>query len=210
VFDYQPGYASELTLVAHPVIASMVEKNIELTILSSSPSGGLLARQLLRKTPGAIDRVVVDLGYFPVGAYGAFNLARQTQENPMAAYLPEAVKALPTGELDGILILADGAEGARAWLEQFSILLPTAPMHLLLTAQAGPMSLPYWESGQVAGMIAGLSEAAGVEAVLSQNPVIPGLWRAHQAGLIFLIFMLLLGVIFFGNKRHKTNREGSV
>jgi hypothetical protein len=128
----------------------------------------------------------------------------------MAAYLPEAVKALPTGELDGILILADGAEGARAWLEQFSILLPTAPMHLLLTAQAGPMSLPYWESGQVAGMIAGLSEAAGVEAVLSQNPVIPGLWRAHQAGLIFLIFMLLLGVIFFGNKRHKTNREGSV
>lgn len=209
VFDYQAGYASELTLVAQPVIASMIEKNVELTILSSSPSGGLLSGRLLRKTPGAIDRVVMDLGYFPVGAYGAFNLAHQAQEGPMLANLPEAVKTLPTGELDGILILADGAAGARAWLEQFSILLPTTPMHLLLTAQAGPMSLPYWESGQLAGMIAGLSEAAGVEAVLSQNPVIPGLWRAHQVGLMFFILLLLLAVIFFGKKQPKTNQEGN-
>jgi hypothetical protein len=57
------------------------------------------------------------------------------------------------------------------------------------------MTLPYWESDQVSGIIAGIIEAAGLESEISDEPIIPLQWRAFQAGVVFLIIMILLGFI---------------
>jgi hypothetical protein len=136
-----------------------------------------------------------NLGYFPIPDYGAYNLALQSGASWRFAYLPDTEKNLPTDAYDGIIILSDTYEGASAWIEQLSSLLPSIPVNLIVTAQAGPMLLPYVSSGQVVGMIAGISEAIGIESDLAQNNDIEQRWQAYQVGVLLLIVLLVFGAI---------------
>ena len=183
VFDYTAGYSSEIDLVANPVMRSVLSENVSISIISSSVSGTLLAERLLDDVEGGGTFEVLDLGYFPTAAYGVYDLVF-------------AGSTFPAQDFDAILILSDGYDGARVWIEQLSSLMPEVPLGLLVTAQAGPMLLPYCESGQVVGMISGISEAAGVEAILSDETSITGVWRAYQVGVLMLIAFLVVGLIF--------------
>jgi hypothetical protein len=58
------------------------------------------------------------------------------------------------------------------------------------------MLLPYWESGQVNGMVSGLSQAAGIERALSDGESAASHWRSYQIGLLILIAVLVIGAIF--------------
>ena len=117
------------------------------------------------------------------------------------------MQALPAHEFDAILILSDSDEGARSWVEQFSILSPDTPINLLLAAQAEPLLLPYWESGQVTGIISGISDAAAIKDSGSSAFGMPSRWRAYQAGIIMLMVFMLVGA-FFVIERTPPNVEG--
>ena len=64
---------------------------------------------------------------------------------------------------------------------------------MILTAQAGPLLQPYWESGQVSGMISGIPEAAALEASIGEGSEIAIRWRAYQVGILLLIAVMLIG-----------------
>lgn len=181
VFDYSAGFASEINLVAEPTLRVVAGKGVSIATISSSISGTLLAEQMFDGLE--VDLEIDDLGYFPLAAYGAFDLAVSESAFQAEGY-------------EGVLILSDGYEGARVWVEQLSALMPEASLNLLVTAQAGTMLLPYWESGQVTGMVSGISEAVGVDAVLSEEPTVAGYWRAYQTGVLMLIASLVVGTIF--------------
>ena len=178
IFDYGAGYSSEIQLTAGPILEYLIQKNISLAAMSSSVSGMLLADQILDEVVPEVE----DFGYVPSGALGAYDLT--------IGSVP------PVSEYEGILILSDSYDGARAWIEQLSTLKPEASVNLLVTAQAGPLLVPYWESGQVTGMVSGVSEAAGVEAVLSEEPTLARYWRAYQVGILMMIVLLVIGMIF--------------
>lgn len=197
IFDYQPGYANEIELIAEPILRLIIAKDVELSTLSSTPSGSILAQKLLQKLSGIEEITVKDLGFYPVGAFGGYQIANQSQDGIEIAYLPETTSSIPVDTFEGILILADRAEGARAWVEQLSFLLPDSPRFLLLTAQAGPMSLPYWEAHQVDGMISGISDAVGIISTFSDSPLVAAKWQAYQTGIILMMAIIMIGVIFF-------------
>lgn len=197
VFDYGAGYAGEIEMVAQPVFGSIIESRPELFVLSSKPTGALLYQQLLSEMDPEGDLAVNNLGYYPVPAYGAFGIANQTMAVWESDYLPEAVRSLPAAQdLGGIFILSDNAESAIAWVQQLSTLMPETPLHLLVTAQAGPMLMPYWESGQVDGFTSGLPEAAAVENELEIDGGAATRWRAYQTGVLFMIILLVLGAVY--------------
>ena len=196
VFDYQAGYAQEMKLIAPSVLKSLVNKVTEITILSSSVSGKLLAQRLLGVLEVEEALIINDLGYFPAASYGAYGLANRDHGTWPLAHLPEVVQEIPADGFDGILILSDSDESARSWVEQLSVLTPETPINLLLTAQAGPLLLPYWESGQVTGMISGISEAAAIEASEAYETNISSLWRAYQTGILMLMIFMLIGAFF--------------
>jgi hypothetical protein len=104
--------------------------------------------------------------------------------------MPQSEKGLPVENYDGIMILADSIMGSRAWVEQLSALMPNNDIYLFLTAQAGPMLLPYWESGQVSGMVSGISEAAGIENALAQGSAVADRWRMYQVGIWAMLAVL--------------------
>ena len=193
VFDYQAGYAPELHRSTRPILDLINSEGRVVSIISSTPSGSLLFYRLLDQTGGFDRLVVLDLGYYPVESFGAFGLANQARSYWQITSQPEFTKRFPSGPFDGILILADDYDGAMAWIEQLSSLVPEIPIYLIVTAQAGPLLLPYWASGQVKGIITGMMDAISMD---GETAAFASEWRAYQAGILLVIVLLLVGLFF--------------
>ncbi len=191
VMDYQAGFSAELAQVAQPMLEPIVSGGHQAALLSSTPAGAPLFYRLLDEKGWTGALSVRDLGFFPAESFGAFGLANHTLSGWQIRTQPAFNKALPAGPFDGILILGDDYSGVMAWVEQLSTLMPDAPIVLLVSAQAGPLLLPYWESGQVEGMISGFSEAA---ALAQDGLLLANRWRAFQVGIVMMILMLLIGM----------------
>lgn len=193
VLDYQAGYSPELNLSARPILELIDGEGRAVSILSSSPSGSLLFYRLLDQASEREHLVVHDLGYYPEESFGAYGLANQVRSNWQITSQPEFTKRLPSGPFDGILILADDYAGAMAWIEQLSSLAPEIPIYLIVTAQAFPLLLPYWEAGQVKGIIAGMTDVINID---GETTVFSSRWRAYQAGILLVIVWLVVGLFF--------------
>ena len=193
VLDYQAGYASELDLIARPILELIGSDGRVVSIISSTPSGSLLFLRFLDQIQELGPLVVHDLGYYPVESFGAYGLSSQVRSNWQITSQPEFTKRLPAGPFDGILILADDYDGTAAWIEQLSSLAPGPPIYLLVTAQAAPLLLPYWEAGQVKGILAGMTDAISMD---GETVVVASRWRAYQAGILLVIALLLVGLFF--------------
>ncbi len=203
VFDYQPAYASEINLVATPILQSLVSKDSDISLISSSVSGAILQRQLLGEIHALEMDSTHDLGYFPIGAYGAFGLGMVTSANWQMVGLPESPKSLPDGGFDSILILSDTAEGVRTWIEQLTVLMPNTPINLVVTSQSMPMLVPYFDSGQITGMVSGLNDGVILESELSTGILIGNRRRAYQVGLVMLAAVMVIGAVNAGNQNHE-------
>ncbi|HOE69884.1 MAG TPA: zinc ribbon domain-containing protein [Brevefilum sp.] len=190
VMDYSAAFSGEMTLIATPILRGIFEAGAEVSTLSSAPAGRLLFDHLVEEETLIDQRVVTDLGYYPVGSFGAYGLAHQTLPGENE---PESALTLPVKPFDVILILGDDYEGVMAWIEQIKGLKPDVPILLLLSAQAGPLLQPYWESGQVAGMISGIADAVNLE---GQNAVSSIHWFAYRVGIVLMILMLVIGMSF--------------
>jgi hypothetical protein len=190
VLDYPAAYSAEMAIIAPPILREIHSSGAAVSILSSAPAGSLLFERLLVDADLDGQWVAQDLGYYPVGSFGAYGLAHQVSPSQSQ---PEFSIGFPAGPFEGVLILGDDYEGGMAWIEQFSSLSPDTPILLLVSAQAGPLLQPYWESGQVTGIISGFSDA--VE--LTEQPAgLANRWRAYQVGTVLMILMLLIGMSF--------------
>lgn len=207
VLDYQPAFSGEMSIIAEPIIENSLPDVGEVYLLSSSPLGSLLFADLIHELGLDNEILFTDLGYFPIPAYGAYYLGSHPNATWRFAHLPESTKTLSSDGYDGILILSDTFEGASAWVEQLSSLMPDIPINLLVTAQAGPMLMPYVASGQVMGMISGISETAGTENALDQSGPDELGWHTYQIGILMLIALLVIGAIFPGGKKGQVERE---
>ena len=206
VFDYEAGHTQEMSLVALPVLERLIDETTEVAVVSTSISGTLLAQDLLSQVEADRRMGFRDLGYFPSSSYGAYGLFSRGQGTWPFADLPDHIYQLPFESYDGILILSGFGESARSWVEQVSILAPATPINMILTAQAGPLLLPYWESGQVSGMISGISEAAAVEALIGEGSEIAIRWRAYQTGILLLISVMLIGAFIVVERTPSVDR----
>ena len=198
VLDYQAGYSAEMRIIAQPILDQVFQDARQVSILSATPAGSLLFNRLLENAD-LVDRLTIrDLGYYPSGPFSAFGLASQVNPTWQFRSQPDLLKALTAQPFDSILILADDYEGAVAWIEQFSSLAADTPIVLLVSAQAGPLLLPYWESGQVVGVVSGISDVVNIagEAATFANR-----WRAYQVGIVLMMIMLIMAVSFPDRKQ---------
>ena len=208
VFDYQPGFSEEISLAARPILNQVIDPGSEIFTISSAPSGQVLAQRLLGSLDVGEAAAMVDLGYFPAPAYAAYGLANLAQSGWTIPMLPDPVWVLPSGSYESILILSDSSDSAAAWVEQFSALSPDTPINLLVTAQAGPLLIPYWESGQVRGMVSGIAEGAKIERQLLDGTAAASYWQAYRAGILLLVAVLGIGAIFSTGKKPVSDRQG--
>jgi hypothetical protein len=221
VFDYEPATVGEMEASGASLIDHMILLNHpRLTLLSTSPTGAALAERFMSsvltnpfyKPLRGVD--YIDLGYLPGGLAGVYGFA----QNPVAvmplssdsteAWNSQVLKGVTKlSDFASVIVLTDSMESGRVWIEQTTLARGNTSLIMISSAQAGPMFLPYVDSGQVNGLIAGLYGAAGAEQANSGQPIVTGAeqgdafatgfvrryWDAYSLGLILIVALMTLG-----------------
>ncbi|PJH76493.1 MAG: hypothetical protein CO064_00970, partial [Anaerolineae bacterium CG_4_9_14_0_8_um_filter_58_9] len=205
VFDYEPALSGELEAAAAPVIEHLLFKGPRLAILSTSPTGPILADSFMKRIPAPPE--YVNLGYLAGGPAGVLGFA----EDPPAAatYTLEGAPAWQTPTLQGlqnlsdfaaVIILTDNADTGRTWIEQAGQYLNSTPMIMVISAQVEPMIRPYYDSGQIKGLVTGLAGGKAYEQANEQAFQGVGLarryWDSFSAGLFLVEVMILVGGVW--------------
>jgi hypothetical protein len=66
-----------------------------------------------------------------------------------------------------------------------------------------PMLVPYFDSGQITGMVSGLNDGVILESELSTGILIGNRRRAYQVGLVMLAAIMVIGAVNAGNQNHE-------
>jgi hypothetical protein len=186
VLDYQAATQNDIEPLAVSALEILEEEGGNVKVVTANPENIWLAGNLL-------DPVQVPDEFIPGGMLGYLALA--VGETPSWGELPIKQAFTDDAELfDGIkqvILVSDSAEFVRMWLEQISPWQPGIKTSAITTCVSAPMLLPYHDSGQLQGVVAGIADAKALE-VAPQNLVNQ---RAFQVGMLLMIVVLLLGMI---------------
>ncbi len=179
---YDPATSGELDQVAEPVVRHLLDKRAHLVVVSTLPGGPATARRLVAKA--ALDS--------DARSRGAGRTLERTPSLPDAAtffradarmvanvFLAGGVAALPLiGEdlpaalgVDAAgleqppaltLVFAARGEDVQYWLEQVQP-RNRAPVIAVASAVVDPQARPYWDSGQLKGLVSGFDGAYSYE-----------------------------------------------
>jgi hypothetical protein len=225
-FDYDPALSGELEAVAAPLMDQLLAKGVPLALISTSPTGPALAEHFLNTTSLVYAQQYqsgvqyTNLGYLAGGPAGMMYFA----DAPTDAILfsVDGQPAWGTGPLQGIqnlsdfaavIILTDNADTGRNWIEQAGPRLGNTPMLMMISAQAEPMIQPYFDSGQIKGLVSGLSDAKIYEQTYSRPGLANQYWDSFSIGMLIAELLIatgaVLGVVTDYRTRHKDSTEGA-
>lgn len=204
--EYEPATTAEMEASAASLLDHLLLlKHPKVALISTSPTGSVLAERLMSVTlaergyqPGT---QYVNLGYLPGGLAGVQAFAQDPLATvPLDSSLQPAwnsavlLGVTRLSDFAAILVLTDGLESGRVWIEQTALARAQTPMIMVSSAQAGPMLLPYVDSGQISGLVAGMYGAVGAELA---NGGLPGFirryWDAYDLGLYVAVIAIAVG-----------------
>jgi hypothetical protein len=212
-FDYDPALSGELEAVAAPLMDRLLSKGNPLALISTSPTGPILAEHFLQTTPLVKDyqqsgEQYTNLGYLAGGPAGILYFANGPTD--AMQFDTNGQPAWQTGPLQGItklsdfaavIVLTDNADTGRNWIEQAGAHLGSTPMLMFISAQAEPMIRPYFDSGQIKGLVSGLSEAKIYEqsnqnfGPTHQFGLDNQYWDSFSVGMLVAELIIVAGVV---------------
>lgn len=203
VADFEPSLSGELKLASQPVMEELMLRKARIAVTSTQPTGDVMAMQMLTASQQKhadynLASNVVDLGYLAGGGIGLQNFANLPAfsfQNTKPLSSPVLRNGLEWKNISGIIILTDNIENARLWIEQVLPGVKNSPAIMVASAQAAPVLSPYVDSGQIAGLIAGVEGGT----MLGQQLNLPGdtasVWDAFQIGILLLVVFIIIGGI---------------
>ena len=223
-FDYDPALSGELEAVAAPLMDQVLSKGIPLVLVSTSPTGPALAEHFLHNAPlinvylSQSGEQYFNLGYLAGGPAGLLYFAdAPTSAMPLTV---DGANAWNSGPLQGIhelsdfaavIVLTDNADTGRIWIEQAGPHLGNKPMLMMISAQAEPMIRPYFDSGQIKGLVSGLSDAKIYEQKYGRPGLANHYWDSFKIGMLFAELLIaagaIYGVVIDQRARRKETRE---
>jgi hypothetical protein len=206
VLDYQPALAGEMEAAFSPVLNDLMIRGNRLGFVSTLPTGPLMVERMVTLMKDRYGRdyqpglQYVDLGYLPGDAAGIQAFARW----PRAAVGPRGQQesfwdAPFLAEINGLndfsalVIVTDNPDTGRIWVEQAGMVLQDRPILMVISAQAEPVLRPYYDSGQVRGMLTGLAGGAVYEAQRGHPALAHDYWDAFGFGLLGIQTLILVG-----------------
>ena len=206
VFEYDPALAGELEAAAAPLINHLLTRGARLVLVSTSPIGSALGEKFIALTqtaPAQDDTLYTNLGYLAGGPAGiqlfSTNPAQAlplTAEGKPAWDTPGLARIQRLSDFGSVIILTDNADTGRLWIEQTKSHIGTVPLLMVISAQAEPMLRPYFDSGQVHGLITGLMGGKTYE----QTYAAPGLarhyWDAFGFGMLTAVILIAAGSLW--------------
>ncbi len=230
VFDYDPALSGEMEAAAAPLMDHLLLNGPRLALISTSPTGPALAERFLHDTNASpliavhnyqSGQQYVNLGYLAGGPSGVqyfadspSNAAQFTIEGQQAWTLPplQGVRAL--SDFAAMIVLTDNADSGRVWIEQTGPMLGNTPMLMVLSAQAEPLILPYYVSGQVKGLVTGLTGGDAYGQIFARPDSTLGLaekyWNSFGVGILVAEILIVIGAIWSAvtGWRSRRNKSG--
>lgn len=205
-FDYDPSRTGEMEAAAAPMLDNLLLlKHPLLTFIASNESGSMLAERLMTGPLAGHNYqsgvTYVNLGYLSGGQLGI----RAFAQNPPSAApvdislqsawtLPPLQGLTSIDHFAAMILISDNANSARAWVEQTEGLRGAVPLIVVTSAQAVPLIEPYYDSGQIAGIVPGLYGGAIFEQYTGGRPGIARAeWDAYSIGMLLALVLLLGG-----------------
>ncbi|MFZ3069887.1 MAG: hypothetical protein WA110_02025 [Anaerolineaceae bacterium] len=206
VVDYQTATSVELEQLAVPVIQYLEEKKVIWTPLTTHPNGIWLSQQLFDHASIADPPEVI---YLPGAKLGLLTLVLEDQPagySPLLSGESESLK-----DFTNILLLEDSGSDVQSWMEQVGPWLDGGEFLVLSSHQEAATLLPYYDSGQISGYLAGVGDARILQDELKQPDEDATPFRAYQVGLLVMVAVLLLGMISKAEKdsdsQHQKDRK---
>ena len=174
-WEYGPAEAEEMDRVAGPLIDHLLRQEARLVVVSTRPEGPAVAEVLLASRladPSERPRRIANLGYMPGQAAGVRavlgNLDDLDDRTEVSTGLPASQAEAMVGvrsvaDVGMVVVLAAQPDDLRVWVEQVSAARPDVPIVAGVSARAELMSTPYLTTGQIRGMVAGLTGGAAYE-----------------------------------------------
>lgn len=217
-FDYEPGLSGEMDAVADAVIDHLILRGALLTLVSSSPTGPVVAERFMSTTQADHNYTAgtqyINLGYVPGGRTGLLSFAESPQRT--LPYTLRGATAWGTGadpalapvqgidalsDFDMLMVITDNPDTARAWIEQVQPVLVAddsqTPLVMAVSAQAEPMVRPYYHesAGQVQGLVVGLRGAAAYSNLTGRVNLPGAYWGAFGIGSAVAAAVILVASI---------------
>lgn len=212
-FDFDPAAAPELLPMGVAIIEHAFSKDINVITCALWPQGVRFAEEALVLNAGkydkerwidfvnlgykaggivAIDNIVADLqGTFPVDLYGVDIDEIETVKN---------VK----NSLDGVAViitLSAGDPGVIGWVQiagdRYGKIVIAG-----CTAVSAPAYRPYFNSGQITGLLGGMAGAAEYEQLIEvPGTASRGMDAQSIAHILIIVFILIGNIAFFISRR---------
>lgn len=229
-FDFEPAYSGELSYGGKAMLQQLLQKNVRLVFVSTNAAGPVLAETFLQETLNSLTpewtteavvnfqmRNVANLGYLAGGTASLQEFVRNPQQATRfglkAAMDGVSTWSLPAlNNLDSVddyalvVVLTDSSETGRAWVEQVQPHLNGHPLIMVSSSVAAPMLMPYVESGQIDGLVAGMTGGYKYQAKVGQGNYHGNADAALKAASLVVILFLSAGLIFFGIQNRRSNR----
>jgi hypothetical protein len=220
VFDYDPALASELEAAAVPVVNNLLTRAAHLVLISTNPVGPALAERFLETAQPispTYDLAYTNLGYLAGGQAGIQFFATDprkaagfTTDGEQAWDAPALTNINKLSDFRAVIILTDNADTGRSWIEQTKSSIGDTPLVMIISAQAEPLIRPYFDSGQVGGLISGLMGGKTYE----QTYATPGLarhyWDAFGSGTLTAVILIAAGSLWSAVKSLKSRKKAGI
>ena len=226
VFDYDPALSGELEAAAAPLMDRLLLQGPRLALIATSPTGPALAEHFLHNTstsPLFPGQQYINLGYLPGGPAGVLyfavsptEAARFTLDGLPAWNLPPLEGIRRLSDFAAIIVLTDNADSGRVWIEQTGSERGSTPMLMVISAQVEPMILPYYDSGQIKGLVTGLAGGEAFDQTfvspVAQTSLAQRYWNSFSAGILVVEIMIIVGALqsFAAGRRALRHKSGEV
>jgi hypothetical protein len=206
--EYDPAYSGEMRMVGEGVMQRLLSKGARLAIISTMPTGPVLAEDMLASASGGTIPAerVVNLGYLAGGVISLQEFALQPQQavrygmdwmrtGQQAWGHPALDRVQQVEDFALVLVMTDSGDTGRLWVEQVQPFLGDTSLLMITTAQAAPIMQPYVASGQMDGMMSGVSGAMAYGRLTQNLTSVESSWNAYRAGLLVAVALIILGIV---------------
>jgi len=207
VADFEAGLSEEISLTTHSLLEHLMLRNIPMAVVSTNPVGSTLMEGMLSRSQVLVNSYdlstrLVDFGYLPGGSIGIQGLTTDLRTalpydlnlaQPWSGSLLQNVHSLT--DLGALVVVTDDADTGRYWVEQVGASLNGVPLILVTSAQAAPMLQPYYASGQVNAVVAGISGGSAYEQIMNLQGNSSFFFGSYQVLNLLVLAILLIGGI---------------
>jgi hypothetical protein len=212
--DFDPGSVAELEPMMNSALQHLFRKNCRVVCFTLWDTG-----------PGVVDRILRDAANVAGKQYGTdyvflgFKAGREVVmvqiANSIANAFPQDYAGTPIQQLPLmqqvnrladcklIINISAGYPGTKEWVQQVRTRF-TVPMVSGCTGVSAPEYYPYYQAGQLSGLLGGLGGAAKYETRVGlEGPATAGMPAQSMGHLAVILFVIMGNILYVINKRRR-------